>query len=218
MAEAPRVVIIDDEPLARSALQRFLADAGIAIVGVGCDAEAGIEAVVNAAPDVALVDLGLPDMSGVEVTGQIAIASPATKVLVVTASDAQDDVIDAMRAGATGYLLKDASADEIAAATYAVAGGEPVLSGPIAARLIALACDSSQQANGNSLPAAEALLTTRELEILRRIAEGKDNGEIAFELNVSPFTVKNHVANILAKLHLHNRIQAAVHAVRVGIA
>jgi DNA-binding NarL/FixJ family response regulator len=217
-AGAPRAVIIDDEPLARTALKRFLTDAGIAVVGVGVDAQAGIEAVIATAPDVALVDLGLPDMPGVEATSRIAALSPATKVLVVTASDAQDDVIDAMRAGATGYLLKDASADEIAAATRAVAGGEPVLSGQIASRLITLACESPRHANSNGLVDADADLTPRELEILRMLAEGKDNAEIAAELNVSPFTVKNHVANILGKLHMHNRIQAAVHAVRVGIA
>jgi DNA-binding NarL/FixJ family response regulator len=212
-------VLIDDDPLARSALERFLTDDGIEVAAVAVDGESGLAAVIDAAPDVALVDLGLPDIPGVEVTRRIGVASPATSILVITGSDHQADVIQAMRAGATGYLLKDAGANEIASATRAVGRGEVVLSQPIAARLTALARESREPppANGLSLE-AETALTPRELEILRLIAEGKDNAEIASELYVSPFTVKNHVANILGKLHLQNRIQAAVHAVRVGIA
>lgn len=212
-----RVVVIEDEPLARTALQSLLTDGGVEVAGCAETGKRGISTVLEVAPDVALVDLGLPDMSGVEVTREIGTHSPATRVLVVTASDAHEDVVDAIRAGATGYLLKEAAESEIVEAVRAVARDEPILSKRIASRLFALAREAPVRDRNGTVDTAAAL-TARELEILRLIAEGKDNTEIASELSVSPFTVKNHVSNILGKLQLQNRIQAAVHAVRVGLA
>lgn len=215
------VVVVDDEPISRRALRGFLEDAGIEVAAEAADGEAGLRAVLDVAPDVALVDLGLPVIPGIQVTERISALAPATRVLVVTGSSESVDVIDALRAGASGYLLKEAGAEEIVAATLAVARGEPVFSAAVASQLIEVVRHRPPSQDGLIQDGGrpdEIQLTQRELEILKLIAAGKDNAEIAKLLIVSRHTVKNHVANILAKLQLENRIQAAVHAVRTGLA
>jgi DNA-binding NarL/FixJ family response regulator len=219
-AEVPlRTVIVDDEPLVRTALRTFLEAAGIEVVAVVAAGLLAIEAIDAALPDVALIDLGLPDISGAAVISRISISAPATKTLVVTGSDDEDDVVECIRAGASGYLLKTASSEEIVNAVATVAAGEPILSPDIASRLMQVVRQHDLRDESESRPSPIiAGLTERESQILRLIATGMDNGAIAGELYLSPHTVKNHVANILAKLHLENRIQAAVEAARSGLA
>jgi DNA-binding NarL/FixJ family response regulator len=217
--DAIRTVVIDDELIVRLALHKLLDEGGIEIVGEASKGEPGIEAVLDQAPDVAMVDLNLPDMSGIEVTRQIATVAPATKIAILTASDAQRDVVDSIQAGAIGYILKGAEPAEIVDAVGRVAAGEPVLSSNIVAKLLDLIREAKPREfkAEDALTGARAILTEREWRILELLGKGKENAAIAEELNVSPYTVKNHVASILAKLQLENRVQAAVEAAHLGL-
>jgi DNA-binding NarL/FixJ family response regulator len=166
-------------------------------------------------PDVVVMDLNMPGMSGVEATRQITALAPLTRVLVLTISDQDDDVIDAILAGACGYLLKDSSIDELIRGIQAASVGESLISPHIATKVLwRLRATSTVPEDAATI---RAELSERELEVLKLIANGKDNAQIAGELHISPKTVKNHISNILMKLQIHNRIQAAVYAVRSGI-
>jgi DNA-binding NarL/FixJ family response regulator len=216
---AIRTVVIDDELIVRLALRQLLDEGGIEIVGEASKGETGIDAVLDHAPDVAMVDLNLPDVSGIEVTRRIAAVAPATHIVILTASDAQRDVVESIRAGAIGYVLKGAEPAEIVDAVGRVASGEPVLSSNIVSTLLDLIRDAKPRKFDaeNAVESARALLTDREWLILEMLGKGRDNAAIAAELHVSPYTVKNHVANILAKLQLENRVQAAVEAAHLGL-
>jgi DNA-binding NarL/FixJ family response regulator len=159
---------------------------------------------------VAIVDLNLPRMSGQNAIRQIATIAPRTQVLVLTISANEADVTDAVLAGACGYLLKDAPAGDIASGVRAAAVGESMVSPRMATTLLE---QLRQHKSGEARPHVENL-STREKEVLRLVVEGKDNATIAQELFISPYTVKNHISNILLKLHVENRLQAAVRAVR----
>ena len=164
---------------------------------------------------VVVMDLNMPGISGVEATRQIAMIAPLTRVLVLTISDQDADVMDAIVAGACGYLLKDASIDELMAGIGAAAAGESLVSPTIASKVL-----QRLRATSVSPHEAETIrseLSDREIQVLKLIANGKDNAQIAADLHISPKTVKNHISNILMKLQLENRIQAAVYAVRSGI-
>jgi len=158
----------------------------------------------------------MPGISGVEATAKIAMVAPLTRVLVLSASDEDADVMDAIMAGACGYLLKDASIDELLAGIRAAANGESLISPAIASKVLQRV--RATTADTDMADAIRAELSDRELEVLKLIANGKDNAQIAAELVISPKTVKNHISNILMKLQIQNRIQAAVYAVRSGIA
>ena len=158
------------------------------------------------------MDLSLPGMSGIEAIRELASAAPQTRVLVLTISGDESDVTEAILAGACGYLLKDASIEEIVTGIRAASAGESLISQKIAGRLL----DRVRAAAADDF-GERPELSEREVEVLRRVAEGKDNVEIGQELFISPNTVKNHISNILAKLQIDNRIQAAVYAVRRGI-
>ena len=167
------------------------------------------------APDVTVMDLNMPGIGGVEATRQIALATPATSVLVLTMTSDDEIVIEAMMAGASSYLLKDSSVDELAAGIRAAAAGESSIAPPIAAKLLARLRDGVPE---RPVPSdVSAALSARQIEVLRLLAEGMGNAEIARELFISPKTVKNHIASILAKLQMDNRIQAAVYAVKSGL-
>jgi DNA-binding NarL/FixJ family response regulator len=214
------VVLVDDEPLIRSALAQALSVGGLELVGEAADAQDAIKLVVDLRPDVVLMDLRLPGMSGVEVIEQLGLLAPASHVLVLTRSE-QNRVVEAIVAGARGYILKTAPPETIATAVVATAAGESVISSQIAGKLLERIRERDIPVTTTSRDAAGAIratLTVRELEIFTRLASGKSNHDIAHELSLSPNTVHNHVASILAKLHLDNRIQAAVQAVRSGIA
>jgi DNA-binding NarL/FixJ family response regulator len=161
------------------------------------------------------MDLNMPGISGVEATAKITMFAPLTRVLVLSASHQDADVMDAIMAGACGYLLKDASIDELLAGIRAAATGESLISPAIASKVLQRLRAAAPSAREDST-ASE--LSDRELQVLRLIANGKDNAQIAAELHISPKTVKNHISNILMKLQIENRIQAAVFAVRSGIA
>jgi DNA-binding NarL/FixJ family response regulator len=154
-------------------------------------------------------------MSGVEATRQITKISPLTRVLVLTISDQDGDVMDAILAGACGYLLKDASIQELMRGIEAAAIGESLISSHIAGKVLQRLRATSAQPDIEATIRAE--LSDREIQVLKLIANGKDNAQIAAELHISPKTVKNHISNILMKLQIDNRIQAAVYAVRSGI-
>jgi two-component system NarL family response regulator len=213
------VVLVDDEQLIRVALAQTLSNGGLELVGEAADGEAGISLVLDVCPDVVLMDLRLPGLSGVKAIEQLSLLAPASRVLVLTRSE-QNRVVEAIIAGASGYILKSAPPEAIVSAVKATAAGESVLSPQIAGKLVQhiRELDIPMKASDGAAVAIRAALTERELQIFTRLASGNSNQQIAHELSLSTNTVANHIASILAKLHLENRIQAAVQAVRSGIA
>lgn len=205
-----KVVVIDDHVLFRSGLRELLHQEEIEVVGEASSAEAGLEVIERHTPDVVVMDLSLPRMSGHEAIRQIAQVAPKAQVLVLTISAEEADVTDAVLAGACGYLLKDASVEDIVAGVRAAAIGDSMVSPRMARTLLRQLRGHRQNDAGPALNS----LSTREREVLRLVVEGKDNAAIATELFISPYTVKNHISNILLKLKVENRLQAAVCAVR----
>ena len=213
--DALRVLLVDDHDLFRTGLRNLLEEQGVHIVG---EAAGGLEArkiTRELAPDVVVMDLNMPGMTGVEATRHITAAAPLTRVLVLTISDQEADVLDAILAGACGYILKDASIAELLRGIQSAALGESLISPTIAAKVLQRVRASSSQPDIEKTIRSE--LSEREIEVLKLLAEGKGNAEIASELFINPKTVKNHIASILMKLQMENRIQAAVYAVRAGI-
>jgi len=214
--ERPTVMVVDDHRILRKGICDLLTRNGIVTVGEAGDATEAVALAAEAKPDVALVDLSLPGSPGAEALQRLRRVSPGTKVLILTMSASEDDIFGALQAGACGYLLKDSSEEEIAAAIHAAADGGAPLSPRVAASML--------ERLRSSLPVldlpeeAPPELTERELEVLKMIVDGKGNEEIAEALVISRHTVKNHVSSIFAKLGVENRIQAAVYAVRQRIA
>ena len=213
---APRVLLVDDHDLFRTGLRTLLEEQGdVHIVGECDNGTDALRGVRELAPDVVVMDLNMPGISGVEATRQISMVAPLTRVLVLTISDQDSDVMDAILAGACGYLLKDASISDLMKGIQAAAVGESLVSPTIASKVL-----QRVRASGSSQRDADLIrseLSDREIQVLKLIANGKDNAMIAGELHISPKTVKNHISNILMKLQIDNRIQAAVYAVRSGI-
>jgi DNA-binding NarL/FixJ family response regulator len=210
-----RVLIVDDHDLFRTGLRNLLEEQGIQVVGEAAGGSDAVRGVRELAPDVVVMDLNMPGMGGVEATRHITGIAPLTRVLVLTISDQDSDVLDAILAGACGYLLKDSSIQELLSGIHAASKGESLISPHIAAKVL-----QKVRATTNVPALAEAIraeLSDREIEVLKLIANGKDNAQIAAELHISPKTVKNHISNILMKLQIDNRIQAAVYAVKSGI-
>jgi DNA-binding NarL/FixJ family response regulator len=210
-----RVLLVDDHDLFRTGLMNLLREHGVHVVGEAENGEGALRLVRDLAPDVVVMDLNMPGMSGVDATRQITSVAPLTRVVVLTISADDSDVTDAVMAGACGYLLKDSSIHELIAGIRAAAAGESLISPQIAAKVLQIL--RAQGSTGEATRAIRAELSDREIEVLKLIANGKDNAEIARELFISPKTVKNHISNILMKLQIDNRIQAAVYAVRSGI-
>jgi DNA-binding NarL/FixJ family response regulator len=210
-----RVLIADDHDLFRTGLRSLLEEQGVIIVGEAASGAEAVRLVRELAPEVVVMDLNMPEMTGVEATRRIAASSPLTRVLVLTISDQDGDVLDAIVAGACGYLLKDSSIQELIRGIEAAAVGEALISPHIAGKVLQRVRAASPHSDLEKAIRAE--LSEREVEVLKLIANGKDNAEIAAELHISPKTVKNHISNILMKLQIENRIQAAVYAVRSGI-
>jgi DNA-binding NarL/FixJ family response regulator len=211
---ALRVLVVDDHRLFRSGLRDVLEESGIAIAGEADSGEEALELAPAMSPDVVIMDLTLPGISGAEATRRLLAADPKLTVLVVTVSADGDDIDEALAAGARGYLLKDATARELVAGVRAAAAGEAPLSPPVATRLVASMRDARRARDAAGDPAD---LSERELQVLRLISEGRDNTQIARALYISPETVKDHVSHILSKLGVENRIQAAVYAVRTDL-
>jgi NarL family two-component system response regulator LiaR len=211
-------VLVDDEQLIRVALAQALSSSGLELVGEAESGEDAIRLVVDVRPDVVMMDLRLPGLSGVDAIEQLALLAPASRILVLTRSE-QNRVVEAIVAGASGYILKSAPPEAIVSAVEATAAGQSVISPQIAGKLLQRIreLDIPVKTSDTAAVAIRAVLTERELEIFTRLASGKTNHEIADELSLSTNTVANHIASILHKLHLENRIQAAVEAVRSGI-
>lgn len=208
----PKVIVVDDHDLFRKNLVAMLKERGIAVIGEATLAADGLRQASELQPDVVLMELSMPGMSGIEATQRLAAAAPLVRVLVLTVVADDRYVLDALLAGACGYVLKEASIDEIVAGVWAAARGESMISPRVASRLVA------RLRQAEAAPALDgAELTTREREILELLAEGLDNTQIAEALHLSQHTVKNYVSSILVKLQVENRIQAAVRAVRGGM-
>jgi DNA-binding NarL/FixJ family response regulator len=209
-----RVVIVDDHALFRHGLRELLVEQGFEVVGEASNGETALALAAQHSPDVLVMDLNMPGIGGVEATRRITDEIPASRVLVLTITSGQDEVNNAILAGAAGYLLKDASPEEIGAGVRAVAAGEALVSPRIAAGLL-----ERIRTGGRDGPPRErlALLTDRELDVLRLLGHGESNSDIAAELHITAATAKNHVASILKKLGFENRIEAAVYAARTGL-
>ena len=211
-----RVLLVDDHDLFRTGLRTLLEEQGVEIVGEAANGDDAVMLVEEHAPDVVLMDLEMPGKGGIEATREIAAVAPLTRVVVLTISDQDADVMDAVVAGACGYLLKDATIQDLLRGIAAANRGESLISPAIAAKVL-----QRVRASSPDLETAQLLttqLSDRELQVLKLIANGKDNAQIAGELFISAKTVKNHISNILLKLSIENRIQAAVVAVRSGLA
>lgn len=212
-AEAITVLLVDDHAVVRQGVEAFLStQPDIAVAGQAASGGEALRLAAELAPDVVLMDLKMPEMDGVEATRRLKQISPRTQVIVLTSYHDDEHIFPAIRAGALSYLLKDAGPKEIATAVRKAAAGEAVIHPRVAARLV-------QEISG-----ARALevnpfteLTERELEVLQLLAQALSNAEIAAQLVISEKTVKSHVSNILGKLHLADRTQAAVYAWREGI-
>ena len=213
-AASIRVLVVDDHELFRDAVCRLLTDEGFDVVGAAANGEEALALVSKSLPDVVLMDLDMPRLGGVQTTKELTRLAPSSRVVVFTASGEEPDVVDAIMAGATGYLLKTAPAEQLVAGIRAAACGESIISPSLATQLL------RQVRAGAPVPStgpSESELTERELAILKLIAGGMDNAEIASTLFLSPKTVKNHITTILRKLQLANRTEAAVYAVRSGL-
>jgi DNA-binding NarL/FixJ family response regulator len=205
-----RVVIADDHPVYRQGLARLLTRSGIEVVAEAGNGPEAIRAVEETAPDVVVMDLNMPGMSGVEVTRRLTERTPASRVLVVSVSAQEDDVTEAILAGASGYILKDSPVEEVVAGIRAAATGDSVMSPRIASMLLRRI--RTEEPAGADIPAIP--LSDRELQVLQLVAEGKANHEIGEILFIGQSTVRNHISSILMKLQVENRVQAAVRAVR----
>ena len=210
-----RVLVVDDHDLFRTGLRNLLEEEGVNVVGEAENGETAIRLASDLTPDVVIMDLNMPGAGGVATTRRLSSLAPLSRVVVLTISADDDDVMNAVMAGACGYLLKDSSIQELIAGIRAASEGESLISPQIAAKVLQRLRAQSKDADAAETIRAE--LSDRELQVLKLIANGKDNAQIARELFISPKTVKNHISNILMKLQIENRIQAAVYAVRSGI-
>ena len=207
-----QVLVVDDHDLFRTGLRTLLDEQGFE-VAEAAGAEAALRRLPSFAPDVVVMDLHMPGMDGVEATPRVLEASPGTAVLMLTVSTDDDRVLDAVRAGAAGYLLKDADLDEIVAGIDAVADGKSAIAPGVAGVLLRSVRESAPAA---AVPAAP-ILSPRERDVLVLLSQGMENGDIARELYVSTSTVKHHVSQVLEKLGATNRVQAATFAVLAGM-
>jgi len=208
-----RVLVVDDHAVVRQGLRTFLElQDDIEVVGEAADGEQALAAVATLEPDVVLMDLVMPQLGGVGAIERLRETAPATRVIVLTSFLDEDKVLPAVRAGAAGYLLKDVQPSELVRAIQMADRGEALLHPAVAARVL------RELAGDTTRAERHALLTARELEVLSLIARGRANKAIAFELGVAEKTVKTHVGHILGKLGLSDRTQAALYAVREGLA
>ena len=207
-----RVVVVDDQALFRTGLARLLnEDERIEVVGQAEDGLAALSVVAKLKPDVVLMDLKMPNLDGIEATRRMLANNPETKVLILTSFDADTSIIQALKAGAAGYVLKDSQAEGIVSSILAVMSGERVMASAVAQRVL-------DMLTGTTTPKEfYDGLTTREVEILKLLASGMANKQIAYKLGISEKTVRNHVSNMYEKLQIFDRAQAVLYAVRKGL-
>ena len=210
--EAVRVVVVDDQELFRRGLTMLLGvEPDIEVIGEAGDGNSAIDLVLEKVPDVVLLDVRMPKRSGLEACMRIKEQVPSTRIIMLTVSDEESDLYEAVKNGASGYLLKDSSIDEVAQAVRVVAEGQSLISPSMAVKLLDEFKEMSRT-DREQVPTPR--LTDRELEVLRLVATGLNNREVAKQLFISENTVKNHVRNILEKLQLHSRMEAVMYAVR----
>jgi len=207
-----RVLIVDDHAIVRKGLRALLTEIDdMEIVGEAGDGQQALDLAETTQPDVILMDIVMPNMDGIEATRQITVRQPEVRILALTSFAADDKLFPAIKAGALGYLLKDSDPEELVQAIRQVHRGEPSLHPSIARKVLYELGRPSPQ------PQTPDPLTERELEVLRFVAKGLSNQEIAGELTIAEVTVRTHVSNILSKLHLANRVQATLYALREGL-
>jgi len=205
-----KLVIVDDHRVVRSGVKALIdTESHMEVIGEAADGREAVTKVKSQNPDVVLMDLVMPEMDGVEATSEITKVDPAPKILILTSFSEEERIIQAIKAGATGYLIKDASPDELIQAIKDVYHGESTLDPKVAGTVLRSVQNEPQDSSEE--------LTDREVEVLELLAEGLPNEDIAEKLYISERTVRSHVSNILAKLDLTNRTQAALYAVRKGI-
>jgi DNA-binding NarL/FixJ family response regulator len=210
-----RVLVVDDHPIWRDGAARNLSEAGYIVVGTAGDGAQALRVAAATRPDVVLLDLNLPDASGAEVIGRLLAALPSVRILMLSASGERQDVLDAVTAGASGYLLKSAELKELIEAVGATAAGQAVFT-PGLAGLVLGEYRRLAQAPARVAPGTPQL-TDRETEVLRLVATGLTYPQIAERLTLSPRTVQNHVQNTLSKLQLHNKAQLVRYALEQGV-
>ena len=214
MSEALRVMVVDDHPMWRDAVERDLADAGFDVVAVAADGHQAVARFPAARPQIVVLDLQIPGPNGVEVTETVLRHDPSARVLILSASGEQEDVLAAVKAGATGYLVKSASREQLIDAVRRTAAGDPVFTPGLAGLVLG-------EYRRLSEPAADdpdrPQLTERETEVLRMVATGMSYKQIAERLVLSHRTVQNHVQNTLRKLQLHNRVELTRWAIEQGL-
>jgi RNA polymerase sigma factor (sigma-70 family) len=215
-AEPVRVLIVDDDDLMRAGLKAVLSsDETIAVVGEASNGRAAVQRVRELRPDVVLMDVRMPDLDGIAATREVVDASPEAKVVILTTFEQDDYIFGALNAGASGFLLKRTSPEELLAAIHSVAAGDSLLSPSVTRRVI----DRMAQHPASEAAFDERLdeLTPREREVLEQVARGLSNGEIAAALVIEESTVKTHVKRILMKLRLRDRVQAVIFAYESGL-
>lgn len=212
MSEVIRVLIVDDHTIVRKGICALLAEiAGIEVVGEAADGQAAIAQAERLCPDVILMDLAMPRLDGIEATRQIKASQPESRILVMTSFATDDKVLPAIKAGALGYLLKESSPKDLVQAIHQIHRGESSLHPTIARKVL------QEITHPSDRPPTPDPLTRREAEILLLVAQGLSNQDIARKLHISDPTVRSHVSNIMSKLHLATRIQAALYALREGL-
>ncbi len=209
MSQSTRVLLVDDQDLVRHGLRMILELGGVEVVGEAADGEEAVAAAAELSPDVVLMDIRMPGTDGVEATRRIVAAGSPARVIVLTTFDLDQHVVDALRAGAVGFLLKDVTADGLVDAVRRAVAGEPVLAPAVLARMMD---HFSSRPPASSPPPGFDELSEREREVLALIGAGRSNAEIAEELVISMATVKTHVRHVFAKLDLRDRAQAVVAA------
>jgi two-component system NarL family response regulator len=214
-ADPIRVLIVDDHALFRRGLQMVLTEEpGIEVVGEGGDGFEAAQKAGDLLPDVVLMDIRMPRRGGIEACAAIKGAVPSAKIVMLTISDEEEDLFEAIKAGASGYLLKEIAIDEVPQSVRAVHNGQSLISPSMASKLITEFASLAKKSEERQQQVPAPRLTDREMEVLRLVARGLGNREIAKELFISENTVKNHIRNILEKLQLHSRMEAVVYAVR----
>jgi DNA-binding NarL/FixJ family response regulator len=212
-----RVLLADDHALFRAGIASLLGAWGMEVVGQAADGIEAIDLTRRLKPELVLMDVGMSPCNGLEATRVIKTESPEVKVIIVTVSEDDQDLFEAVKSGAEGYLLKGMSEEELGSTLEKISAGEPALSPALAAKILDEFARMSREGTGKP-PGPEDELTDREREVLRLVVDGATNREIGAQLFISENTVSFHMKNILAKLHLKNRAQAAAFAIRAGLA